>query len=372
MIGFAPIGSHWRMRVHARGSADDKLAPCAWRGAEGSSSHPARGHAKSLQTGDFVGLQLFLRSLRLYHYRGKNGGFSVAWVRFRYILRSLVAPRLQLEWLHFLLDDPRRTAFVASNPGLMEHWQRDHYINYKPGLPRRTRFEAARSHYRYICERLPVGLIDEVYRHDRWALLGTVTLKDGADLRIEFRRPLANSREGELNLCLADTAGQIMSSCILTIADEGRTLLVGNLQGADAALAKSSQGREAVRELTKQCHGLRPKNLVLSLLIALAGEIGAERLRCVSNSAHPFVKKKGKIKADYDEFWRENGGVPQADGFFDMPVREPVRDIAQVESKHRSAFRRREQLREEACKVMVACCAARLVLPNQTISEAGA
>jgi uncharacterized protein VirK/YbjX len=189
-------------------------------------------------------------------------------------------------------------------------------------------------------------MVDAVYLQGRHRL-GALCLKDGSELLIELRRPTGRSREGELALVLANTEGQLLSSVIFSVADEGRSLLIGCLQGAAAEL-----GREAVRELTKQCHGLRPKNLLFSLLLAFAEQAGAERVRGVSNLAHPFAGEADKIKADYDSFWVECLGEPLPDGFFALPVREPERDETQVESKHRSAFRKREALRREACALL--------------------
>jgi len=141
----------------------------------------------------------------------------------------------------------------------------------------------------------------------------------------------------------------VLTSAIFSIADDGKTLLIGCLQGAAAEL-----GREAVRELTKQCYGLRPKNLLFSLLLAFGSFTGATRILGVSNLTHPFAGEADKIKADYDSFWEECQGVLQPDGFFALPTVEPERDESLVESKHRSAFRRREMLRREACACLLA------------------
>ncbi len=81
--------------------------------------------------------------------------------------------------------------------------------------------------------------------------------------------------------------------------------------------------------------------------------MGAERVLGIGNEAHPFASRK-KIKADYDGFWQENGGVADTQGFYAMPVHESVRSELTVESKRRSEFRRREALRSAACDLLVA------------------
>ena len=262
----------------------------------------------------------------------------------KYMLRSARMATRQAAWLRLVYGSPRLTAMLAHDPRLLERWHH-HYINRRFGRARRMAVIA--DHYRFAFERLPDDVLDGVYLRGRHGA-GTLALKDGSELRIELRRPTGRSREGELALCLANSEDKVLSSAVFTIADEGRALLIGCMQGASAEL-----GRDAVRELTKQCHGLRPKNLLFSLLLAFAAEYGIEQVRGVANLAHPFAGEADKIKADYDAFWEECQGEPLSDGFYALPAREPARDETQVESKHRSAFRKREALRREACGALV-------------------
>ncbi|WP_266171891.1 VirK/YbjX family protein [Dyella subtropica] len=287
--------------------------------------------------------RLFLRSLRHRHdWRGSlPKRFASA---LKYLARCARMARRQSAWLKTLYGSPRLTAMLAHDPRLLERWHH-HYINRR--LSRAHRMAVIRDHYRFVFSQLPDAMVDAVYLRGRY-LLGVLALKDGSELLIELRRPSGRSREGELALCLANTQGQLLSSVIFSIADEGRSLLIGCMQGAAADL-----GREAVRDLTKQCHGLRPKNLLFSLLLAFAEVAGTEQIRGVSNLAHPFAGEQDKIKADYDSFWQECQGEPLSDGFFALPSREPVRDEMQVESKHRSAFRKREALRREAGELLI-------------------
>lgn len=289
-------------------------------------------------------LRLFLRSLRQRRdWRGSPPKRLAAGLK--YIARSARMARRQSAWLAELYGSPRLTAILAHDPRLHERWHH-HYINRRMG--RAERMAVISGHYRYAFRQLPRAMVDAVYLHGRH-VLGALTLKDGSELMLELRRPTGRSREGELALCLANTQGQVLTSAIFSIADDGKTLLIGCLQGAAAEL-----GREAVRELTKQCYGLRPKNLLFSLLLAFGSFTGATRILGVSNLTHPFAGEADKIKADYDSFWEECQGVLQPDGFFALPTVEPERDESLVESKHRSAFRRREMLRREACARLLA------------------
>jgi len=289
-----------------------------------------------------MSFQLFQRSLQdRSDWRGGPAKRGVA--ASKYIVRSALQAQRHAAWLRFLYETPRMTAIVEGDPRLHERPQHN-YIN--RSLRQARCYAIIESHYRYVLAHWPSTLVDRIYTGSG-ASLGRLTLKDGSEAELQLRVPLGRSREGELALYLLDAAGRALSSIICTLADEGRSLLIGCLQGAAPGL-----GRDEVREFTKQAHGLRPKNLLLSMVYALAATVGVTDIRGVSNDAHPFSGEDDKIKADYDSFWVECQGERLPDGFYALPLHEPVRDEAQVESKHRSAFRKREALRHTACALM--------------------
>lgn len=289
-----------------------------------------------------MSIRLFLRSLQGRHdWRGPTSKRLAS--SLKYVARSLRMPGRQATWLRLVYGDARLATLLDADPRLLERWHHA-YINRRLGRAQRMAIIAA--HYRYVFDHLPRAMIDAVYLQGR-CHVGSVALKDGSELAIELRRPTGRNREGEMALCLANAQGQLLSSMIFTLADEGRLLMIGCVQGAAAEL-----GREAVRELTKQCHGLRPKNLLFSLMLAIGQVSGVTRVRGVSNLAHPFAHDPDKIKADYDGFWTECLGEPLPDGFFALPPHEPARSELEVDSKHRSAFRKREALRQQACAML--------------------
>ena len=290
-----------------------------------------------------MAVQLFLRSL---HDRNDwRGGLAKRTAAAgKYGIRCALHWPLQSSWLGFLYGTPAMTAMLARDSRLLERPQHP-YIN--RGLPQARRYAIIESHYRHLFAHWPARLVERIYAEDG-ASLGRLALKNGSEVELRLTVPTGRSREGELALYLLNTQGEALSSIIFTLADDGRSLLLGCLQGAAAGL-----GREAVREFTKQAYGLRPKNLLLSVLYALAAWSGVTRILGVSNDAHPFAGQADKIKADYDSFWQECLGERTADGFYALPPQEAPRDESLVESKHRSAFRRREAVRAQACDLLL-------------------
>jgi uncharacterized protein VirK/YbjX len=282
-------------------------------------------------------LKRFIRSLPG---RARHRGLAGA---VKYTARGLLRWRRHAAWLSFIDAHPPMATIVHNDPPLLERYQH-RFISLRMSMD--ERLAVLISHYAVVLRCFPPVLVRELYV-GREVRLGALPLRDGGTVDVVLKAPPLRGREGELGIYLVDEAGLHISYAVITFADGGRTVLIGCMQGAAAA-----GGREAVRDLTRRSHGLRPKNLLLSMIHAMAARVGAERIRAVGNAVHPFAGMADKIKADYDSFWLECGGLPGKDGMFDLSAREPVRDISEVESKHRSAFRKREALRLDACALL--------------------
>jgi uncharacterized protein len=116
-----------------------------------------------------------------------------------------------------------------------------------------------------------------------------------------------------------------------------RGALIGGLQGP------AGGDRERVREATRECHGLRPKAAVMEAIGEFCRIARVEVLTGVSMKTHVSTATAVQFSADYDGFWRESGGV-EVGGRFVLPLRPYHRDISEVPSNRRAAFRRRQAL----------------------------
>lgn len=261
-----------------------------------------------------------------------------------YTGRCLARWREHDAWLAFL-ESPAMAGIPSIDTVLVERYQH-RYIS--KAWSKARRLQAVRDHYDFALARFPRPLFHTLYR-ERQVVIGRVTLRDGAPLSLILKAPIRRGREGEISLSLTDQNGLQISYAQFSFIDGGKTIVVGCLQGA-----ANKAGPDVVRDMTRQCHGLRPKNLLLSMVRALAEAFDVERVLGVSNQAHVFAGIANKVKADYDAFWIEADGSLTEDGFYALPPRDPVRCETLVESKRRSEFRRREALRREVCELVVA------------------
>lgn len=257
----------------------------------------------------------------------------------RYAHHSLLQLPRQLAWLRFLDSSEAVRQAVRADPGLYGRW---HAPSISRELDAAARLRILEAHYRFLLERFPPRLRDKLLRgHD--VRIGALRMRDGELVYLHLRKPAVRAM-GELGLYLLTADKEVLSSCSFTFGGE-EGLLIGAMQGSWSFL-----GRKPIRSFTRGSHGVRPKDLLLTLMRVLSRLYGIERLRGVAQAAHPFA---AHIHADYDSFWRENGGVRGEAGLYELPRFGTRRPVRLLPSKHRAARRRREQFLDEARAVFL-------------------
>jgi uncharacterized protein len=278
----------------------------------------------------------------------------------KYLARSACMPLRHTRFLSFIAAHPQMRAYSQRDPRLFErHMHR--YVN--AHWSRRQRLEQMQQHYRFALSHLPAGLFGLVYALGH-ASLGSLTAKDGSLLTLCLRPPIFKGCEGELCLQLCDVNEDPLYSIVFSVSDENPTIRIGCLQGPNG-----EDAREVVRELTRNMHGLRPKQLMLSLVYAFARHYGIKQLVAISNDAHPLRRSGRPLLSDYDAFWEEQQGKPVEDGWYALPATQTHKTEAEVPSNHRSAFRKREAFRMQAEQLLVSALEQpvpkRLEIPQQ-------
>ena len=263
----------------------------------------------------------------------------------RYLVRSLLHPRLAIAWSEYVLESPECSLWKKF-PRLLLKPGRP-YHNRRLGYRQRTKIIAA--HYRLLHCHFPFQTVVRL-ADGRAEVLFTCTGKYGTEYQVTLERTCMFDREGELLVSLQLAAdGSVVSRCAFSFADfrSRPSCEIGCVQGA-----KGDAARERIRAATRELFGWRPKNLLLDTVGALAQSLGISEIYGVSNSCRVFDGRS--IHADYDAFWCESGGVAGDDGMFRLPAMAPCRDPADVPRNRRGEYRKRQVLRE-VLRSSVAC-----------------
>jgi uncharacterized protein len=254
-------------------------------------------------------------------------------------VRSLVHQQQTRRWLGMLNSHPAFSEYVRN-------WPRFLYKIYRPYLTATLPMEARRamleSHYQFMFER---GLGPMLVQASAGGVkLASFEGKNGVPYQLELRAVgTCLEREGELVLQLCQ--GQTMLYAVAFTfgwRGEGHAVSIGCVQGG-----KAEGTMDAIRVATRELHGVRPKQLLVTLARQLAYSFGCSRMMMVSNANRVAQRsiRRGQVLADYDQFWLEMGAQRMADGDYWMPC-APVQapDLEAIASKKRSEARKRHEL----------------------------
>ena len=213
---------------------------------------------------------------------------------------------------------------------------------------KRRRMAEVASHFQLLSQLFP-NTIDQVYTYKKVKLL-QINDEDGNIYNLYIEQ--GHNKEGSLGIALRDAndVGVFSSTFSLSSRQNG-SLYVGAVQGPSSKV----EGREKViRSLTKAMHGLRPKALIVELLLMLAREFQLANVYGVSNRGHIYQslrylgrKKRGKVSFDYDTLWQEHGAEPVDPYLYALPLTLPRKEVAELKRSKRRLYTKRYQWLDE-------------------------
>jgi uncharacterized protein VirK/YbjX len=157
------------------------------------------------------------------------------------------------------------------------------------------------------------------------------------------------AREGQCTMSLFYAGERVYSVAFLLSEEDGKRIVyIGAVQGV-----KQSDSDDTYKLLTKAAHGMRPRDFCIALFLVLCDAMGVQKVLAVQNGnrqhQHRYfdATQRAAIFANYDEIWTENGATLRPDGLFTLEPGVRRKDLAEVPSKKRSMYRKREALLEE-------------------------
>lgn len=206
------------------------------------------------------------------------------------------------------------------------------------GLPGRVKLRHAIASLHFLEHTFSEEGLKAIFMLSEQGLeLTPIELKSGEHASLKLMRSRF-PREGDIGLYLFDENGDDIYALTFSRGDKNK-LYISGLQGP-----KPENGAELVKKMTKEMHGMRPKNLLISVLYGFCDYLKIDGICGIADDNH--IKSK-YLKSSYNAFWQECSAECHNDGWFHFPAEEPIRDISLVKSQHRSAFRKREALRAE-------------------------
>ncbi|HGV3451872.1 TPA: DUF535 family protein [Raoultella planticola] len=209
------------------------------------------------------------------------------------------------------------------------------YLNKK--MSRRAKLDIAHGALIFIEKTFSADALPQLYNVVEYGLtVAEIPLKNGSHIAVKL---LASpfQEEGELMLLMLQDGKRIYSICF-SCTEDGRAYIGGIQGGKDIA-------NEEIKVLTKELHGTRPKNLIISLLYGFLQHSDIKEIYAIDSDFHV---KSEKVQTSYSALWLEVGGEKHRRGWYKLPPQEIKKSIEEVKSKHRSQFIKREGLKELA------------------------
>lgn len=177
-------------------------------------------------------------------------------------------------------------------------------------------------------------------------------------LRLVLDKAMWFLREGEVVFNLFVGEQRVYSIAFTLGIDSNQPIVfVGALQGSNA-----DNAQDMYRDITHALHGMRPRDFLMVALKLLCGEFGINRIWAISsekrqhNSPYFGSSHKEKVLVAYNEVWLEHGGIALDNGFYEIPNLVKRKDMSEIPSRKRSAYRRRyEMLDLLAIDIKLAC-----------------
>lgn len=269
--------------------------------------------------------------------------------RLRLWFRSLVFLQSTASMLRFFDSTEHRRTLLRRYPWLIEKPHRP-YLSIRSASTARANLITA--HYDVLegCSRSGVLL---------QAALEPVVLarfegRSGTPYEISLR-PAELRQEGELVIALAwGETYTYRLAFTLAVRNGVKAAYIGCLQGPNG------EGmRDAVRNVTQDLHGSRPKDVLFALAQVIFSEINVHTVLGISTEHHVHrhwrnrTHKLKRVSVCYDSLWTELGGEKVGPELFRLPLEFVQRPLVDYPSKKRAqAGRKQELLRQVALQVL--------------------
>ena len=263
------------------------------------------------------------------HERDSSIRFKKKYLNF--ILRTY----LYRKSFNYLKSNVDRTFFYY-NPHLLEKVFRP-YLSLK-----KSNYENAQiisSHYGYIKSNFKYNELNLKLSNE-----GIILFYFEVDKRLYTAKLIYDSkfrREGEITLQIQDdNCEPIYSLSFCFHNSDNLNILIGSLQGP----VSSPSTNLLIKKLTKQLYGLRPKDLMIKILIGIANTLNINKIYAISNKYHVFNTNRYKsinVSSNYDNHWSNISGKKVTQDFFLLPSTDLRKSPEDISRNKRAMYRKR-------------------------------
>jgi len=263
--------------------------------------------------------------------------------RFKLVLRSVFTLPATLSWLKTFSQEPALLEFLRLNPRIACKLHRPYLFK---SLGTAGKLAILQAHYQMETQRVPARQLTQLLANAHLQL-ANITGKDESQYRFTLTHQHTFDKEGELSFQMwnQDDVALVTLTFTLCQTEQGRTLLIGGLQGPH----RYDNSTDPIKIATKACHGLFPKRVAMEALTVLARMLGMQSVQAVCKQQHIYNswRYRKHFEADYDGFWLALNAQSTPQGFFEIPMQLPRKTMEEIASKKRAEYQRRYTLMDD-------------------------
>ncbi|WP_318497809.1 VirK/YbjX family protein [Photobacterium leiognathi] len=217
-------------------------------------------------------------------------------------------------------------------------------VNWK----KKQRINSVTQHFSFMSDLFSNNL-PLIYRDEGYCLL---EIQDRDEEKYQLILNRGQNREGALGLQLINSKNQRIYTITMNLCPENYgSMYIGSIQGPNNDIENRS---DIIKSLTKGCHGLRPKALILEFAIMLAHSLKLQNIYGISNKSHMYQswryigRKRNAVTFDYDSHWQEYGAIKSSNkDFYNIPLEVPKKDLESLNRNKRKLYKKRYQWLED-------------------------
>ncbi|MFG0905766.1 VirK/YbjX family protein [Photobacterium damselae] len=218
------------------------------------------------------------------------------------------------------------------------------------------RVSSVQQHFQFLQHNFHADALPAIFTADGYQL-AEVTDQEENIYRLFINR--GQQREGSLGLSLLNSKGnRIYATTVNFETTPYRTMYIGVIQGPNEGIENRQQ---VIKSLTKSCHGLRPKALILEFALMLARCLNVTHIYGISNQGHIYKswryigrKRSSIVTFDYDAYWQEYGAIQIDKSFYLVPTQPERKDLSQLNRNKRKLYTKRyawlDELEQNFCQ----------------------
>lgn len=264
--------------------------------------------------------------------------------RSKFVLRSSIHYRYLRE-LQTSIKPQLMARLFKLHPGFYEKIYRAYAYR---GNRASNRTKLLIEHYHFIADCLPEATAQAIYGTSDGLEISRFTVGE-AEYHFTLCYFQPNGREGDLSIKLLDQNNNIFYCITFNISGNeniGHTITVGGLQGPKS----TEETKEKIKYFTKKHHGLRPKDLMVRVLIIIANVWNVKQLLLVNSNSHVSQSKRfriSKIKTDYNRHWESLNASRYNKNLYALSLVEVRKAPEDVKRSKRAMYRKRYQWLDE-------------------------